>query len=103
MKLTTEFQPIREWAKAKGIFAKANVEKQFLKLMEEIGELSEAIQKNDPREFSDAIGDCVIVLTNLALMRGFDIEVCVNLAYSVIADRTGGMVDGFFVKDEVKG
>lgn len=101
MKLTTEFDPIRQWAKDKGIIDNADTKTQFLKLMEEIGELCIAIQKNDRPELIDAIGDCVIVLTNLAAIEGLNIENCINEAYEVIAKRTGKMVDGTFVKDEV--
>lgn len=101
MKLTTEFNTIRQWAKAKGILEKADTKTQFIKLMEEIGELCIAIQKNDKSEMIDAIGDCVIVLTNLAAIEGLFIENCINEAYSVIEKRTGKMVDGIFVKDEV--
>jgi hypothetical protein len=47
------------------------------------------------------IGDCVVVLTNLAALKGYTIEECINSAYSVIAKRTGKMVNGTFVKDNI--
>ena len=46
------------------------------------------------------IGDMVVVLTNLASLRGFKIEDCINHAYKEIANRTGKMVNGTFVKDK---
>jgi NTP pyrophosphatase (non-canonical NTP hydrolase) len=64
-----------------------------------MGELAMSILKNDNDEFCDAIGDCVVVLTNLAHLRGFSIEDCINGSYGVIAKRTGKMVNGTFVKD----
>ena len=38
--------------------------------MEEAGELGRAILKDDESEFVDAIGDMVVVLTNLAHLGG---------------------------------
>lgn len=100
MKLTNEFEPIREWAKEKGIYEKGDPKTQFLKLAEEMGELAQSILKNDGEEFMDAIGDCVVVLTNLAALNDTKIEDCINGSYSVIAKRTGKMVNGTFVKDK---
>ena len=100
MKLSNEFEPIREWAENKGIYEKGDAKTQFVKLSEEMGELAMSILKNDEEEFKDAIGDCVVVLTNLAHLKGYTIEECVNGSYGVIAKRTGKMVNGTFVKDK---
>lgn len=101
MKLKKEFQPIRDWAKQRGIFEKGDPKTQCLKLLEEAGELSKSILKDDDDEFIDAIGDCVVVLTNLAKLKGYDIEDCINSAYSVIAKRNGKMQNGTFVKEQI--
>ena len=69
--------------------------------MEESGELSQALLKNDKPEIIDAIGDMVVVLTNLAYMEGYNIESCIQSAYDVISKRTGKMVNGTFVKDKI--
>ena len=66
--------------------------------MEEAGELAQAILKNDETEVIDAIGDMVVVLTNLAALRGHKIETCIASAYNVIKSRQGKMVNGTFVK-----
>lgn len=99
MELKNEFQSIRDWAKERGIYEKGDPKTQFLKLQEEVGELAKAILKNDEEEFIDAIGDCVVVLTNLAALNSVNIEDCVNSAYNVIAKRKGSMINGTFVKD----
>jgi NTP pyrophosphatase (non-canonical NTP hydrolase) len=99
MKLTEEFNSIRNWANNKGIYASGDPKTQYIKLQEEAGELAKAILKNDDDEFIDAIGDCVVVLTNLAALKGYKIEDCINSAYQVIAKRTGKMENGTFVKD----
>jgi NTP pyrophosphatase (non-canonical NTP hydrolase) len=94
-----QFELIREWAKEKGIYKTGDVRTQYVKLMEEAGELAQAILKNDEPEIIDAIGDMVVVLTNLAKLKGYNIEDCIDSAYQVIAERTGRMVNGTFVKD----
>jgi NTP pyrophosphatase (non-canonical NTP hydrolase) len=67
--------------------------------MEEAGELGRAILKDNEGEQLDAIGDMVVVLTNLAELLGLSIEECVESAYDVISKRTGKMINGTFVKD----
>ena len=93
------FDKIREWADERGIYDKGDTKTQYLKLMEEAGELGRAILKHDEDEFVDAIGDMVVVLTNLAELGGVSIEHCVDEAYAVISKRTGKMQNGTFVKD----
>jgi len=100
MNLTNEFDLIRIWANAKGIYALGDPKTQYIKLLEETGELAKSILKNDDDEFIDAIGDCVVVLTNLAALKGYKIEDCINSAYDIIAKRTGKMENGTFVKDK---
>jgi NTP pyrophosphatase (non-canonical NTP hydrolase) len=99
MKLTNEFQPIRDWAQDKGIYDKGDSKTQMVKLVEEMGELAMSILKNNPEEFADAIGDCCVVLTNLAALNGFNIEDCINGSYQIIAKRKGQMINGTFVKE----
>ena len=94
------FQKIRDWAGERGLYTKGDTKTQFCKLMEEAGELGRAVLKNDKEEFVDAIGDMVVVLTNMAHLGGTTIEECIDAAYKVIAKRTGKMVNGTFVKDE---
>jgi NTP pyrophosphatase (non-canonical NTP hydrolase) len=93
------FDLIREWAATRGLYDKGNSHTQYVKLQEEAGELAKALLKNDKPEIIDAIGDIVVVLTNLAHLEGYDIEYCIDEAYKVIAARTGKMVNGTFVKD----
>jgi len=35
MELTNEFEPIRKWARSRGLYEKGNVKTQFVKLQEE--------------------------------------------------------------------
>ena len=93
------FDLIRNWAATRGLYDEGNSHTQYVKLQEEAGELAKALLKNDKPEIIDAIGDIVVVLTNLAHLEGYDIEYCIDEAYKVIAARTGKMVNGTFVKD----
>ena len=94
------FSEIREWAKERGIFDKGDVKTQYVKLMEEAGEVAKALITNDKAEIKDGIGDMVVVLTNLAHLAGFTIEECIDEAYDVISKRQGNMINGSFVKNE---
>ena len=100
LKTDTRFQLIRDWAGTRGLYSKGDTKTQFCKLMEEAGELGRAVLKDDKEEFVDAIGDMVVVLTNMAHLGGTTIEKCIDTAYDVISKRTGKMVNGTFVKDE---
>ena len=94
------FQRIRDWAGQRGLYRKGDSKTQYVKLQEEAGELAKALLKRDYEEIVDAIGDIVVVLTNLAHLEGLKIEDCVESAYEVINKRTGRMENGTFVKDE---
>ena len=94
------FDKIRYWALKKGIYNKSDSFSQYSKLMEENGELGEALMRRDRDEIVDAIGDMVVVLTNIAHIEGYNIEDCIESAYNVISKRKGTMVNGKFKKQE---
>ena len=94
------FQNIRDWAEQRGLYDKGNPNTQYVKLQEEAGELAKALLQSDHDEINDAIGDMVVVLTNMAHLHGTEIEDCIDAAYNEIAGRTGKMINGTFVKDE---
>ncbi len=96
------FDLIRQWAQERGIYDKGNSHTQYVKLMEEAGELAQALLNKDSYEIKDAIGDMVVVLTNLAALEGMQIENCIDSAYNEIANRTGVMHNGTFVKTGLK-
>ena len=81
----TYFDLIRYWASERGLYDKGDIKTQVIKLQEEVGELSKAILENDEADIIDAIGDSVVVLTNLAHLSGFDIEHCIKEAYNEIS------------------
>ena len=94
------FDLIREWAEERGIYESGDSKTQYVKLMEEAGEVGRAILKNDDDEIKDGIGDMVVVLTNLAELNGLTIEECIGSAYDTISKRKGKMINGTFVKNK---
>jgi len=123
-----EFEKIRHWASTRGIYEKGDIKTQFVKLTEEVGELANGILKKNEEDVIDAIGDIVVVLTNLSYLANkyfdpnrsesyyedvvgdggpmmhinndewIDIEHCVEIAWDEIKDRKGKMDNGTFKK-----
>lgn len=89
---------IEAWAKNRGLY-KTNSDKQLIKLIEEVGELSEAHNKGYRDKQIDSIGDIFVVLTIYALQNDLHLDDCVKEAYDTIKDRDGKMIDGVFVKN----
>jgi NTP pyrophosphatase (non-canonical NTP hydrolase) len=95
------FDSIRDWAQVRGIYNSGDSKTQFAKLVEEVGELAQGILKNDKAEIKDAIGDIVVVVTNLAHLEQMKVEDCITSAYNEIKDRKGSMTNGTFVKKQL--
>ena len=95
----SQFDLIRMWANDRGLYDGGDPKTQALKLVEEVGETCRAILKQDKSEIIDGIGDCVVVLVNLAELTGTPIEDCIQAAYDEIKNRTGKMNNGTFKKD----
>lgn len=94
------YQLIRQWATDRNLTSPDRRAQQMLKMTEEVGELASGIAKGREEVVKDSIGDCVVVLTILAMQSGLTIEECVEHAYEQIANRKGKTVGGVFVKDE---
>ena len=90
---------IRQWAQDRNLIEGSDIKSQFVKLIEEAGELADAIVKKNDIEFADAIGDMVVVLTIMAAQNKMLIEDCIDGAWQEIKDRKGKMVDNIFLKD----
>lgn len=88
---------VEQWSLEKGL-DKADSSKQFLKVVEEIGEVAAALARNDRFQLIDGIGDVVVTLVILAQQNGLTLEECLAAAYLEIKGRTGKMVDGVFIK-----
>lgn len=95
----SHFDNIRRWAAARNLIQGSTPERQFVKLDEEMQELSAAIEADDGAEYIDAIGDCIVVLTIMAAQKGINVEDCIAAAWEEIKDRKGRMENGIFVKE----
>ena len=91
-------QMVLQWAEARGILDNSTPQIQGLKLVSEIGELADNLAKG--RNVEDDIGDCLVVLTLIANMKGTSLGKCFNVAYNDIKDRKGYLnSDGIFIKE----
>ena len=70
---------------------------QYMKLIQEMGELSDSICKG--KDIRDDCGDIMVVLLNIIERNGLTMEECLEVAYNDIKDRKGRMIDGVFVKE----
>ena len=93
-------EKVVEWGKARNIVGSENTPKQFMKVIEEVGELSAGINKHDDEKIIDSMGDIQVTLILLAADLGIDYNGSLETAYNVIADRKGKTVNGVFIKSE---
>lgn len=93
-------EKILNWARERSLLDPLNKQKQFIKLIEEVGELSQGIAKNDIVQIIDSIGDVQVVLIILSALYELDNDKCLEHAYEQIKNRTGKTVNGIFIKDE---
>jgi hypothetical protein len=73
------FENYYGWAEIKGLIKKENQDSQYLKTVEEIGELSVSIQKKKTQDTIDAIGDITVCLSILSYQKGLTPEKLMNL------------------------
>ena len=90
-------QQIVSWHVTRNLIHGSTDKDQVLKLIQEVGELSDSICKEQSP--IDDIGDIMVVLINIAVRNGLTITGCLNHAYNDIKDRKGKMIDGIFVKE----
>ena len=89
---------IREWHHDRNLIEGSTDKDQILKLMQELGELSDSSCKG--KDMRDDLGDMMVVMINIMERNGYTLEGCLGQAYGDIKDRKGRMVDGIFVKEE---
>lgn len=88
---------IAQWHHDRNLIAGSTDKDQYMKLIQEAGELSDNICKG--KDLKDDIGDMLVVLINIAERNQHTIEECLEVAYNDIKDRKGKMIDGVFVKE----
>lgn len=88
---------VSQWHHDRNLIDGATSKDQVLKLVQEVGELSDSVCKQ--QDVKDDIGDCLVILINIAERENTTLEECLAVAYEDIKDRKGRMVDGIFVKE----
>ena len=90
-------QLIGQWHKDRNLIDGSTDKDQYMKLIQEAGELSDSLCKG--KDIRDDVGDIMVVLINIMVRNNLTIEECLSVAYADIKDRRGKMIDGIFVKE----
>lgn len=91
---------VLDWAEDRNLIKGSDPKTQLLKTVSELGELADAILKDDKEGQIDGIGDVLVTLIIVAEQLGLTINECLAVAYLEIKDRKGRMVNGAFVKSD---
>ena len=89
---------IEQWHEDRNLISGSTDKDQVLKLVQELGELSDSVCKE--KDMRDDLGDMLVVMINIMKRNNITIEECLQKAYDDIKHRKGRMVDGIFVKEE---
>ena len=87
-----------QWHHDRNLIDGSTDKDQTLKLLQELGELSDSVCKG--KDIKDDIGDMLVVMLNITARNGVTLSECLARAWDDIKDRKGKMVDGIFVKEE---
>tara|TARA_B100001173_G_scaffold103751_1_gene89796 strand:+ start:153 stop:455 length:303 start_codon:yes stop_codon:yes gene_type:complete len=88
---------IGQWHRDRNLIEGSTDKDQYMKLIQEAGELSDSLCKG--KDIRDDIGDMMVVLINIMVRNNLTMSECLSVAYDDIKDRKGKMVDGVFVKE----
>ena len=108
MNLENLIENFHAWGAERRLHDTIDLLPQLAKLGEEYGELCAGVARNDERQIMDAVGDMIVVLTQLGavadtrFMRDVDgqyLNRAALHAWEQIKVRTGKTVDGVFLKD----
>lgn len=86
-----------QWHHDRNLIEGSSDKDQTLKLLQELGELSDSVCKG--KDIKDDIGDMLVVMLNITTRNNVSLEDCLARAWQDIKDRKGRMVDGIFVKE----
>ena len=88
---------IGQWHRDRNLIDGSSDKDQYMKLIQEAGELSDSLCKGN--DIKDDIGDMMVVLINIMVRNNLTMDECLSVAYNDIKDRKGKMVDGVFIKE----
>ena len=90
-------EKVEQWHVDRNLIDGANDKDQGLKLLQEMGELSDNVCKGN--DIRDDLGYMMVVMINIMKRNNISMEECLQVAYDDIKDRKGKMIDGIFVKE----
>ncbi len=90
---------VEEWAIDKGL-DKSNPADQFMKIVEEMGELGQAFTREQTDNLKLELGDVLVTVIIFALQNDINPKEALELAYNKISKRKGKMRNGTFIKEE---
>lgn len=96
-KLESLIKKVIQWHYDRNLIDGSTDKDQTLKLVQELGELSNNVCKG--RDIRDDIGDMLVVMLNITERNGVSLDECLACAWNEIKDRKGKMVNGIFVKE----
>lgn len=88
---------VRQWHEDRNLIDGSTDKDQVLKLIQEIGELSDSVCKQ--KDIRDDVGDILVILINIITRNDLTLQDCLSVAWDDIKDRKGKMIDGIFVKE----
>ena len=103
-------EKVLSWADDKDLLHSENVDKQFMKFIEEVFEFKseldmwmyggDILKPINLEHVKDEMGDIFVTLIILCEQIGIDPEECLSMAYEKISKRKGKTINGQFIKEE---
>lgn len=95
-----------QWHESKDLISGSTDVIQVSKLIEEVDELKLDIFRNifpdpyiGPVDLRDELGDCLVVLINIAHRNNFSLYEALEYSFAKIKNRKGKTIEGKFVKE----
>jgi NTP pyrophosphatase (non-canonical NTP hydrolase) len=95
--LKSLMQKVIQWHHDRNLIEGSSDKDQVLKLLQELGELSDSVCKN--KDIRDDIGDMLVVMLNICERNNLRLLDCLTVAYDDIKERRGRMENGIFIKE----
>lgn len=92
-------QRVADWSNERGLLEGTDTQTQFIKLIEEIGEIAKELLSGDDEKLQTEIGDVLVVAANICEKKGLSLCDCANKAYDKIKNRNGKILNKTFVKE----
>ena len=89
-----------KWHQDRNLIKGSTDQAQLLKLIEELGELSNSVCKG--KDIRDDLGDMMVVMINIMKRNNLTMEECLNVAYEDIKNRKGCCLYSFLTYFNIK-